>query len=1425
MSQQKLSSVTTIFDEETISPSLDLMLVNAREWSEWLKQQQSVALQVYKIKPAQLIADQRREQGISRDYKGREILELLQNAADAAKKCDQRGDIRVELNPEGLIVANTGLGFTTGGVKSLQTADLSPKRGKKNQFIGSKGLGFRSVLNWSRQPIILSGSLQIAFSSRYAQELVERLRRQFSSVQEELAKHPAEDSVPLLPFPIDLNSDEHHGFDENSGIFGRCQALRAEGYETIIGMPFDRAHSYENAINQLKLLRPEFLLFSDSIASLSISVVANNKADSWEKLWRSDVISQSLITLIEVDCETEAESCSRWQLFTQIDEIPEEYLRDHDDPDSYHLVVALPEQGLAEPANLYSFFPTEIPLPLHALCHATLELTQNRKHLQEGEANEFVLERLALFLAMIFEQQTEMSCDSYRALDLLAPASLLQNYQTDIKTLQNALINAIKTKNVFPVLSGERLKATETTSFQVGGNSMRWLPEKIFPAIVIARNNSDKQLFDLLGVKSLDGKQFVSLLRAAGEISLEERAAVALGVINQGLGQEYCYKGLLIDSQGNELCEDDSVYLPGGSLGNALEFPTWAKIKILNEQLWEVLRGNKVRDSAKALSVFDVHEYALGNLIAGLVSSANAALLVHDENQTRSELLQSLFALYNLYQNNEDRPEFPKRLNVFLLNHNSKWRSTKELYYGFGYSATGNIVSQLYQSAPEKLTAEPLEYEKLGIKGNSRTPFLAWLGVSEWPNIMEIKTIEPAFLTFAKPRLKYPAAFIENTSHIFNSADELPRNCTFQSVKSLDGLDVILSSESDAILAWLASDPRTLSWLKPMPEHGTLGFLPSGCWNQRNYKGELPSYIFWKIKHSSWLSSIAGKPLAPVDCMVNDAAVAGLFPTPILPSKETILNLGLSHSLMKHALLAAGVRESIDDLDSEEIYSLMLELPAKDPSGNLAKKLYNWLIKTVDFKPDEGGKNYKTFTEKGSIFAKQGDVQEYFPVAETYHVDVEGFPQELLKSLPVASFLKKRGAGKVRRIFRVNVLDKEAVNEKVTHYNVAACSEQANKHFQTAKRYIEIYRHSQVAKAPGRAVFESLQLVVCNHVKSEITFRQQTLDNELPPWTYSIQADQLYVCCNPLYSDEPNNPLLANTIGDAIASIFELNDGNSFSNIYRCDEKNRTELLRKMLGDQLDDDLDAMLLALREQAVGQLLPEPLVTMGPVPKISLTVTTTPPSATPLAQTIVTESEPPVQNWNVPSTIGVESVEHVPESPGTRVRIRVSGGGSGSGSSAGRIAPTSDGKAGENLTMLFEQQQGRFPLYIGHITGYDTIAADVLSFRSADDLALFESGEDQNAVLVERVIEAKEKWAGGSVNLTVNEVNTAAQWKNKYYIYRFMPIKATTSEYELKVLCNPLSQLDAVTSSIEISLDIAATSQKFRVYGKINQTESI
>ena len=83
------------------------------------------------------------------DYKGREIYELLQNAEDAKA---ETVEIILDTRENLLSISNMGdecLSFTEEGFSSIMMAGTSPKQLSKQSYIGNKGLGFRSILNWS----------------------------------------------------------------------------------------------------------------------------------------------------------------------------------------------------------------------------------------------------------------------------------------------------------------------------------------------------------------------------------------------------------------------------------------------------------------------------------------------------------------------------------------------------------------------------------------------------------------------------------------------------------------------------------------------------------------------------------------------------------------------------------------------------------------------------------------------------------------------------------------------------------------------------------------------------------------------------------------------------------------------------------------------------------------------------------------------------------------------------------------------------------------------------------------------------------------------------------------------------------------------------------------------------------------------------
>jgi hypothetical protein len=102
-----------MLDSATIEPKVFRTAEQARAW---LHEETERFLRRYENDPRRLLSDKGGERNASRDYHGREILELLQNANDAAAEKGENSKVRIELSEAGLIVANTGAPFQPGGV-------------------------------------------------------------------------------------------------------------------------------------------------------------------------------------------------------------------------------------------------------------------------------------------------------------------------------------------------------------------------------------------------------------------------------------------------------------------------------------------------------------------------------------------------------------------------------------------------------------------------------------------------------------------------------------------------------------------------------------------------------------------------------------------------------------------------------------------------------------------------------------------------------------------------------------------------------------------------------------------------------------------------------------------------------------------------------------------------------------------------------------------------------------------------------------------------------------------------------------------------------------------------------------------------------------------------------------------------------------
>ncbi|KEQ03682.1 hypothetical protein GV67_12490 [Pseudorhizobium pelagicum] len=192
-------------------------------WAAFIDAELQSTCKAYLEKPAFLLGHSRTEQQTTADYAGRELLELVQNAADAASEVGGSGRVLIEVTHEALYVANTGQPFRRGGVASLMTAHTSDKPTRAARMIGAKGLGFRAILNWSEAPIISSGALELGFSRTHARAVVAELARQNVEIESSFSGVTS-NLPPLLVFPAHGTELETLECDTQSQGAGRVPA-------------------------------------------------------------------------------------------------------------------------------------------------------------------------------------------------------------------------------------------------------------------------------------------------------------------------------------------------------------------------------------------------------------------------------------------------------------------------------------------------------------------------------------------------------------------------------------------------------------------------------------------------------------------------------------------------------------------------------------------------------------------------------------------------------------------------------------------------------------------------------------------------------------------------------------------------------------------------------------------------------------------------------------------------------------------------------------------------------------------------------------------------------------------------------------------------------------------------------------------------
>ena len=301
-------------------------------------------------------------------YRDRVLIELAQNAADAAARAGTRGRLRFTLDGSTLLAANTGAPIDAAGVGSASTLRASSKRDHAIDPIGRFGVGFAAVLAVCDEPTIRSRSGSVEWSRARTIAAVTAI----PELHDEVARRG--NAVPVLRLPYAVES----------------ATSPAAGFDTEVVLPL-RDEAAVVGVRQL-------LGSVDAVALLTLRWLAEIEVvvDDVSRVLTAELIDDGLLI-----------DGVRWIVRDSQVRLDAELLRDRPVEErgrrDVAITWALPVDAAEAPVPLPSSVrpvvhaptPTDEPLTLPALLIAPLPLDPTRRHVAAGALRDTVLDHAA----------------------------------------------------------------------------------------------------------------------------------------------------------------------------------------------------------------------------------------------------------------------------------------------------------------------------------------------------------------------------------------------------------------------------------------------------------------------------------------------------------------------------------------------------------------------------------------------------------------------------------------------------------------------------------------------------------------------------------------------------------------------------------------------------------------------------------------------------------------------------------------------------------------------------------------------------------------------------------------------------------------------------------------------------------------------
>lgn len=336
-------------------------------------------LDAWATSPARFREDANAEEDLALGgYRDRLVVELAQNAADAAARAGVPGRLRLTLREGVLVAANTGAPLDATGVESLSTLRASAKRDTDQAAgratVGRFGVGFAAVLSVTDEPAVVGRHGGVRWSLAEARELAGDTARHSPGLGDEIRRRDGH--VPLLRLPF------------------AAEGTAPESYDTAVILPLRDAAAQDLAERLLHGVDDALLLALPGLEEVVVDI-----GDGTRTLRR-------LPREHGVTVEDSRDGTTHWRTVSAhgplraellADRPVEERLRPH-----WSVTWAVPvdaRDGAPQRPRtapvVHAPTPSDEALGVPALLIASLPLDTTRRHAAPGPLTDFLVERAA----------------------------------------------------------------------------------------------------------------------------------------------------------------------------------------------------------------------------------------------------------------------------------------------------------------------------------------------------------------------------------------------------------------------------------------------------------------------------------------------------------------------------------------------------------------------------------------------------------------------------------------------------------------------------------------------------------------------------------------------------------------------------------------------------------------------------------------------------------------------------------------------------------------------------------------------------------------------------------------------------------------------------------------------------------------------